>query len=255
LRVEPGKLLRSAFIAQGGNAARTKAFRSGWISIQDEASQAIPLLLGVKPGQSVLDLCAAPGVKTATLALTAGDQALVVACDRYGHRLRALRAQLKSLRVDHARTLALDATSRLPFLAQFDRILVDAPCSGTGTLSRNPEIRWRLRPEDVEEFHERQVVILSHALRNLAPGGRLVYSTCSLEAEENEQVIERVLDENQQLRAIPGTEAAGILAPHLARGVEPAKLFDAHGFFRAFPPEHNTDGFFAAILEADNSGR
>jgi len=255
LRVEPGKLLRSAFTAQSGNAARTKAFRSGWISIQDEASQAIPLLLGVKPGQSVLDLCAAPGGKTATLALAAGDQALVVACDRYGHRLRALRAQLKRLRVEHARTLALDATSRLPFLAQFDRILVDAPCSGTGTLSRNPEIRWRLRPEDLEEFHERQVVILSHALRNLAPGGRLVYSTCSLEAEENEQVIERVLDENRQLRAIPSKEAAGILAPHLARGVEAAKLFDAKGFFRTFPPEHNTDGFFAAILEAANSGR
>jgi len=249
MRVEPGKLLRSAFIARGGNPTRTKAFRSGWISIQDEASQAIPLLLGVEPGLSVLDLCAAPGGKTATLALAAGEQALVVASDRYGHRLRVLRAQLKRIGVQQARTLVLDATAPLPFRAQFDRILVDTPCSGTGTLARNPEIRWRLLPADLPEFQERQAAMLSRALEHLAPSGRLVYSTCSLEAEENEQVIERVLGENRQLRAIPGREAAQILAPHLVGDVEAAKLFDAQGFFGTFPPEQNTDGFFAAIFE------
>lgn len=255
MHVEPGKLLRNAFIAQRGNPAQTKAFRSGWISIQDEASQAIPLLLGVKPGQSVLDLCAAPGGKTASLALAAGERARVLATDRYDHRLRALRAQLKRLRVPQVQTLVLDATAPLPIRAQFDRILVDAPCSGTGTLSRNPEIRWRLRPEDLPEFQERQVAMLSHAVEHLAPGGRLVYSTCSLEAEENEQVIERVLRKNPEFRTIPGKEAAEILAPHLVEGVEAAKLFDEQGFFRTFPAEQDTDGFFAAILEAVGPSR
>jgi 16S rRNA (cytosine967-C5)-methyltransferase len=250
IRVEPGKLLHSAFIAQHGNPVQTKAFRSGWISIQDEASQVIPILLGVERGQSVLDLCAAPGGKTATLALDAGEQALVVAGDRYDHRLRALRAQLKRLRVPHVRSLVLDATMPLPFGVQFDRILVDTPCSGTGTLSRNPEIRWRLRPEDLPEFHSRQVIMLLHALKHLAPGGRLVYSTCSLEPEENEQVIERILGENRRWRVLRAEQAAEILAPHLTEGLEAATLFDARGFFRAFPPEQNTDGFCAVILEA-----
>ena len=249
IRVENGRFLQTGIIMRGGNPARTKAFRSGWISIQDEASQAIPLLLGVEAGQSVLDLCAAPGGKTAALTLAAGEDALVVASDRYDHRLRALRAQFERLRVRHVCTVVLDATQPLPFGAQFNRILVDAPCSGTGTLSRNPEIRWRLRSEDLPELLERQAAILSSALKLLATGGLLVYSTCSLGAEEYEQVFERVLGENPQVRPIPGKEAAKILPPHLARGVEAATLFDAQGFFRTFPPAHDTDGFFAAILE------
>jgi 16S rRNA (cytosine967-C5)-methyltransferase len=255
LRVEPGKLLSSALIARGGNPTRTKAFSSGWISIQDEASQVIPLLLEAKPDQSVLDLCAAPGGKTATLALAAGEKALVVAGDRYGHRLRALGAQLKRIGVQHVRPMALDATVPLPLRRQFDRILVDAPCSGTGTLARNPEIRWRLRPEDLAEFHERQVTMLLHALEHLAPGGRLVYSTCSLEPEENEGVIEHVLRGNQSVHALTSEEPAKPLLPHLAEGVETARLFDKQGFFRTFPPEQHTDGFFAAILEVPDRSR
>ena len=188
LRVEAGTLLRDAFAVSGGSASRTAEFRAGRISIQDEASQAIPLLLGVRGGDRVLDLCAAPGGKTQLLARAAGSQGVVVAADRYGHRLRAMAAQLDRLGLSSVRLVQLDATESLPFGEKFDRILLDAPCSGTGTLARHPEIRWRLRPEQFAEFHALQVRMLRVALAHLAPGGRLVYSTCSIEPEENEDV-------------------------------------------------------------------
>ncbi|HEX2712489.1 MAG TPA: 16S rRNA (cytosine(967)-C(5))-methyltransferase RsmB [Candidatus Acidoferrales bacterium] len=245
LGVKPGRLLRSALTVGGGNPAASEAFRRGWISIQDEASQLIALALGVERGQSVLDLCAAPGGKTALLARAAGPDALVIAADRHVHRLRAMKEQMRRVGAAHVGLLALDATGALPFSARFDCILVDAPCSGTGTLSRNPEIRWRLRPEDFADFHSRQTRLLVGALETLAPGGRLVYSTCSLESEENEQVVEEVVANRGDIRR-GGDRAA--LAPHLAEGVRGDDLFDRNGYLRTFPPDHHTDGFFAAIL-------
>jgi 16S rRNA (cytosine967-C5)-methyltransferase len=152
-------------------------------------------LLDLAGGQSFLDLCAAPGNKTAQ-ALESGVHA--VACDFHAKRVQ----MLKSLGVD---VVHLDATRPLPFRARFDRILLDAPCSGTGTLSRNPEIKWRLKPEDIQELHGRQVVLLRNALEALAPGGILVYSTCSLEREENDGVIEALgLQPDHIMRRIPG---------------------------------------------------
>ena len=150
--------------------------------IQDIGSQSIVPLLRLEPGQRFLDLCAAPGNKTAQ-ALEAGVQA--VACDRYLRRLRGMAGMGAAL-------VVLDGARPLPFAGRFDRILVDAPCSGTGTLARNPEIRWRLHPEDLAGFQCRQVALLEQALAALAPGGLLVYSTCSLEPEENEDVVESV---------------------------------------------------------------
>ncbi len=247
--VKPGRLLREALLVDGGNPARSEAFRSGWISIQDEASQLVPLLLAVERGQSVLDVCAAPGGKTATLARAAGPDALVVAADLHEHRLRALRAQMKRLGLEHVCTVSLDATSSFPFRKCFDRILVDAPCSGTGTLARNPEIRWRLRPADLDEFHRRQVALLALALEHLAPGGELAYSTCSLEPEENEQVVSEALRTREDIRFIPGAETAARLAPHLVAGVSAASLFHEQSFFRTFPPVHRADGFFAVAIQ------
>lgn len=163
---------------------------------QDPGAAAIVPLLGVEPGMSVLDLCAAPGNKTRQLVAAGG---VVVAADRYGHRLR---------QVEVANRVVLDATAPLPFVKTFDRILVDAPCSGTGTLGRNPEIKWRISAADLADLAARQRLILGHALALLAPGGRLVYSTCSLESEENEGVVhsvcrDRVVDEGYRL---PGRE-------------------------------------------------
>ena len=145
---------------------------------QDPGAQSIVPLLEIQPGMTVLDLCAAPGNKTAQL-LALG--AHVVACDRYLKRLAEVPAE--------AQRVVLDAATALPFNAKFDRILVDAPCSGTGTLARNPEIKWRLRPTDLARFAGLQRKILEHALPHLKPGGRLIYATCSLEREENEDIV------------------------------------------------------------------
>ncbi|MGA6956358.1 MAG: 16S rRNA (cytosine(967)-C(5))-methyltransferase RsmB, partial [Candidatus Acidiferrales bacterium] len=225
LRVEPGLILQSAFAVSGGSPSRTGTFRNGAISIQDEASQVVPLLLGVRAGERVLDMCAAPGGKTPTLARAAGD-GLVVAADRHGHRLRAMREQFKRLRLRGVRLVELDATVRLPFGVTFDRILVDAPCSGSGTLARHPEIRWRLQPESLGEFHGLQVALLKSGLERLAVGGRLVYSTCSLEAEENEMVVEEVLRDSRGVRRLEGRELALGLDDAVVSGVDSKRLFD-----------------------------
>src|SRR5579864_2677268 len=241
---EPGRLARDAITIRSGDVARTQAFENGWISFQDEASQIIPLLLHVKAGESVLDLCAAPGGKTMALALKAGPTGLVVAADRRENRLRAMRERLARAHVANVEMIALDGTASLPFRAKFDRILVDAPCSGTGTLSRNPEIRWKLKQTDLLELRTRQMMLLNSALECLAPEGRLVYSTCSLEPEENESVVSEALGAHPEFHATH----AEIPADALVEGVRVETLLDSNGAFRTFPPQQATDGFFAAVL-------
>jgi 16S rRNA (cytosine967-C5)-methyltransferase len=179
--------------------------------IQDIGSQSIVPLLRLGPGQEFLDLCAAPGNKTAQ-ALAAGVRA--TACDIHLRRL----APLKSLGID---LVLLDGTRPLPFRGRFDRILVDAPCSGTGTLAHNPEIKWRLQPADLPDLHARQTCLLEQARRALAPGGLLVYSTCSLEREENEDVV----------ATVPG----GLVVETMRR----------------LPGRDPGDGFFAAVIRAE----
>jgi 16S rRNA (cytosine967-C5)-methyltransferase len=247
LEVEPGALLRSSLTVRGGNLSETAAFRQGWIAIQDEASQAIALLVGAEKNQAVLDLCAAPGNKTLLLARAAGPNATIVAGDFRVHRLRAVEAQLRRTATAGVKLVALDATLPLPFSFRFDRILVDAPCSGTGTLARNPEIRWRLKPGDIVDLAGRQNRILAHALEALSLGGRLVYATCSIEPEENEDVVRQLAGQTTGIRVVRSTPA---LAANLAPGVSPDSLFDSEGFFHTWPAGA-TDGFFAAVLERE----
>lgn len=249
IRIHDGSLLRDAFVASGGSPSHTPAFRNGEFSIQDEASQIVPLLLGVRPGQRVLDLCAAPGGKTAPLVRAAGKSGLVVAADRHAHRLRALRDQFRRLRIACENLVELDAARPLPFSSPFDKILVDAPCTGTGTLARHPEIRWRLAPDNLAELRSLQISILVSAIRQLAPGGRLVYSTCSVEREENEEVVEAAIAQSPGLRRASRDSVIAALSPHLASGVSAAALIDSDGQLRTLPGEHPCDGFFAAVLE------
>jgi 16S rRNA (cytosine967-C5)-methyltransferase len=199
----------AAGIARAALQEPVKYVRGG--RFQDLGSQSIVPLLKLEPGHTFLDLCAAPGNKTAQ-ALEAGVRA--VACDLHHHRL----AQLKSLTPN---LVALDGTEALPFARPFDRILVDAPCSGTGTLGRNPEIKWRLTPADLDDFHRRQAALVARARAALAPGGLLVYSTCSLEPEENEAVAATVPPELllETMRRTPGRDAG--------------------------------DGFYAAVIKSD----
>ncbi len=219
--------------AGGGRWLKSCGVAGGPIQdpIQDEVSQMIPYLLDVRPGHCVLDLCAAPGNKTAGIEELAPG-AMIIAADLYPARLARVSVQHR---------VALDGLEPLPFARQFDRILLDAPCSGTGTVRRHPEIKWRLKPEDLPVLAARQRALLENALRYLAPGGRLVYSTCSLEPEENEQVVAGLALRQASLEH--GRLSEFFTEEGLALLGDP--------FFRAAPSAHGSDGFFAAILERE----
>jgi len=227
-----------------GQALHTRAYEVGRVVIQDEASQLVADLAMPLRGQRVLDLCAAPGIKSGQLAQALGAGTLV-ACDRSAARFAALRKLLPKWVPAPVQwsMVRLDAKESLPFGTRFDRILLDAPCSGTGTLARNPEIKWRLRPEDIFRLADLQARMLRNALSALASGGLLVYSTCSLEPEENDGVVEPVLREEPAYRMLTGRELA-VMFPRLAA------FFDARGYFRTRPDLHSMDGFTAAVIVA-----
>jgi 16S rRNA (cytosine967-C5)-methyltransferase len=245
-QVEPGSWLKASLAISGGNTTEARLLKSGKISIQDEASQMVAHLLGARPGDVVLDLCAAPGGKAGILARAVAPRGAVIAADVHVHRLRSAREQMQRTHVENISWLALDAAQPLPFAQKFQRILVDAPCSGTGTLARNPEIRWRLQPDDLARAHESQTAMLRQALASLGPGGRLVYATCSLEPEENEQTVREAIAQNAGVHVSRSEDA---LLPWLRSNTDAAGLYDSEGFFRTFPPGSSTDGFFAALLE------
>jgi 16S rRNA (cytosine967-C5)-methyltransferase len=250
-RILPGRLLRDAWVLEGGNPSACEAVRSGRVAIQDEASQAVARLVAADPGNAVLDLCAAPGGKTLLLARAVGTQGHVIAADLHEHRVRAMKGRFELAGVRNVETITVDAEQQLPFERLFDRILVDVPCSGTGTLARHPEIRWKLRAEDLRDLQGRQARLLRNALPLLAPRGRLVYSTCSLEPEENELVVREVLGTLGDTFRIADPRAA--IESSLQDAVRAESVVSADGFFRTFPSVHGTDGFFGALIERRNS--
>ena len=204
LSAEPTDLARAYRLAKGSVPTARRAAGDALV-FQDINSQRVAELLADSPGSPVLDVCAAPGGKSRQLAEGA---AVVVAGDRRVKRLHAMRR----LGSHGIQPLALDAERPLPFRRQFDRILVDAPCSGTGTLARNPEIKWRLQPDDLDSLSARQGRILDNAMDALAPGGQLVYATCSLEPEENQHVVAKAVaaragwKATKALSTVPGTD-------------------------------------------------
>jgi 16S rRNA (cytosine967-C5)-methyltransferase len=248
ISISPGAFLTSARRVQSGDVTKTKAFRSGRIAIQDEASQLVAALVSSMSNEKirVLDCCAAPGGKT----LAVSDQnphVRITAAELHPHRTRLM----KKLFVGSAaqiQTLTADAR-HLPFTTQFDRVLADVPCSGTGTLARNPEIKWRLTPKDLTDLRDRQLAILRSATARVALRGQLIYSTCSLEKEENEDVVEQALAENNTFRLVDCHAALEELKAQ-------EKLLDVKAcaltrgpYLRTIPGIHPCDGFFAAILE------
>lgn len=244
IQLARGQLLAKAFVVVAGGVAATKLFRERRLSIQDEASQLVALLVG--RGRSILDCCAAPGGKTRIIA-ERNPEAMVIAMDLHRHRATLL----KTLAPAHNVQVITGDARQMPFRAGFDRVLVDAPCSGTGTLARNPEIKWRLRAEDLLRLQEYQTQILLAAMKQVAPGGRIVYSTCSLEPEENQEVLEKALAADSSFRVID----CRVELQELSRTGElrwQVRMIDelmSGPYLRTIPGVHPCDGFFAAILE------
>lgn len=242
IKLAPGALLTSARTVAGGDVTHTRAYREGRVFIQDEASQLVAALVG--KGARILDCCAAPGSKTAAM-VSRNPTAEIVAAELHAHRAKLLRQRVRAKNV---RVMSADVLN-LPLQGAFDRVLADVPCSGTGTLARNPEIKWRLKPEDLAELHAKQVAILRTALQQLAPGGRAVYSTCSLEPEENQTVVEEALRGDSNIELLD----CHMELERLLRDGELAlddldSLLDGK-YLRTIPEVSPSDGFFAAVLE------
>jgi 16S rRNA (cytosine967-C5)-methyltransferase len=235
-------LLASARRVVSGDITQTPAFREGRLLIQDEASQLVSLLVG--KGKHILDGCAAPGGKTRMIA-ERNPSATILAAELHPRRAQLLR---RLAREKNIQIVAADAR-HLPTSMLFDRVLVDVPCSGTGTLARNPEIKWRLRPADIADLQVRQLAILQSVMQHLEPGGRLIYSTCSLEREENAEVVEKALTGDRSLRAL---NCSDILKELRAEGELVWRDLGSltHGpYLRTIPGRHPCDGFFAGIIE------
>jgi 16S rRNA (cytosine967-C5)-methyltransferase len=231
--LEASQLVVGAWRLKGGAELAHELALTGQIYFQDEASQLVSRVVAAESGDRVLDVCAAPGSKSTQIA--GNEKVSVFAGDVHEHRLETVIQTAKSQGLRNLHCLVLDGTRELPFKNEvFDRVLVDAPCSGTGTLRHNPEIRWRISAADLPDLSTRQRQILSQAARVVKQGGRLVYSTCSVEPEENEAVVQEFLEQNEQFELLPLPV--------------PERLLTATGYARTWPQRDDTDGFFIAAL-------
>lgn len=228
---------------------RMDTFARGAVEVQDEGSQLLALLLDARRGQMVVDFCAGAGGKTLALGAAMRNTGRLYAFDVSAHRLDALKPRLARSKLSnvHPAAIAHERDERIKRLAgKIDRVLVDAPCSGLGTLRRNPDLKWRQDPGAVQELAAKQAAILTSAVRLLKPGGRLVYATCSLLQAENETVAAAFSAAHPELHAVPAREALEHLKVEQA-----AKLCSGEGglYLRLWPHRHATDGFFAAVWE------
>ncbi|MDX6612770.1 MAG: rRNA (cytosine967-C5)-methyltransferase [Blastocatellia bacterium] len=238
--LEPSRLVADAWRVKGGSDVLQTLSHRGAIYLQDEASQLVGSLLEAKSGERVLDVCAAPGSKALHLAAL-DPRTMIVAADLHEHRLKTLRRLAVLQGAGDVQLVAHDAARGLPFAAgSFDRVLVDAPCTGTGTLRHNPEIRWRITESDIQELAATQRLILRNAAELVRRGGRLIYSTCSVEPEENEQVVQVFRTEHPEFAPVePAWQKPDGTAPG---------LLTATGAIRTWPQRDDVDGFFMAAF-------
>lgn len=234
-----------------GKPALTKldAFARGAVEVQDEGSQLLALLLDAKRGEMVVDFCAGAGGKTLAIGATMRNTGRLYAFDTSAHRLDALKPRLARSKLSnvHPAAIAHERDDRIKRLAgKIDRVLVDAPCSGLGTLRRNPDLKWRQSPKSVEELTAKQTAILQSAARLVKSGGRLVYATCSVLPEENEAIAEAFGNANPDFEPL---DAAELLQGLKVEGFEALCAGGADGkrYLRLWPHVHSTDGFFAAV--------
>jgi 16S rRNA (cytosine967-C5)-methyltransferase len=256
IKAAPTELSPWALRVQGRpNLPAQAAFTEGLVEIQDEGSQLAALLVGARPGMRVCDFCAGAGGKSLALAAAMGNKGHIVACDVSGPRLEGATKRLRRAGAHNVERRHLESERDAwvkRHAGSFDRVLVDAPCSGTGTWRRNPDARWRLTPQDVAELRELQGRILASAARLVKPGGRLIYVTCSLLPEENERQAEAFAAANPEFEPVPVSQVW-----REALGTKPPPGHPDWGdpWLRLSPARHGTDGFFVAVFARQAKGQ
>jgi 16S rRNA (cytosine967-C5)-methyltransferase len=226
------------------NVFQLQSFRDGWFEVQDEGSQILSLLVDPKPSSKVVDACAGGGGKSLSLSALMKNRGEIFALDTNKFRLDGLRKRIRRSGSDTIRiSLVTDHEIPARFIDAADNVLVDAPCSGLGTLRRNPGMKWTTTPETVDELSKKQYALLSEYARCVKRNGRLVYSTCTMTASENEGVVERFLSEQKDFELM---RPSHILERYGLEGLE------AGSYIRLFPHVHGTDGFFGAVMKRKN---
>ena len=233
----PTRFAANGLVVKEGNPLSTALATEGVFFVQDEASQLVAEVVGAIPGERILDACASPGGKTTAMAAAMDNRGVIVATDLRGRRVDLLARTIGNLGATCARVVRADAAAVLPFRAAFDAVLLDAPCSGLGTLRRDPDIRWRRSPDELDELAGRQLEMLQRAAAVLRPGGRIIYATCSSEPEEDEQVVTQFLASHPDFRLAPERVPSGLTA-----------FITTGGHFRTLPFRDELEAFFAAIL-------
>jgi len=218
-----------------------ESFRRGWFQVQDEAAQLVTLLLDPQPGETILDACSGLGGKTGHIAQLIKDKGTIFALDQNIHKLDKLRKEMDRLGISSVEIRHMDlntpVTGDVP--RRFDRILLDAPCSGMGVLRRNPDIKWRMQPGRLKMLRENQIRLLNRVAEWVEPGGVMVYAVCSLEPEENEDVVDAFLSMNENFEIV-------CQPSNLPDGA--AMIINSRGFLKTLPHHHHMDGFFAAKI-------
>jgi 16S rRNA (cytosine967-C5)-methyltransferase len=234
----PTRFAPDGLVVESGNPLLTPLAKSGDFVVQDEASQLVTLMTGVRSGEVVLDSCASPGGKTTAMAVAMKDRGTIVAADVRPRRVRLLNETVRKSGARSVKVVQADATAPLPFRIQFDCVLIDAPCSGLGTLRRDPDIRWRRREAGLRDHAAFQLRALSTLAASVRPGGRLVYATCSSEPDENEEVVSRFLESHDEF-----SDEHPDLPPEIER------FIDGAGHLRTMPARDGLEAFFAAALK------
>ncbi len=239
LEVRRGDVVPSCIISMSGNPSGTTAFKNGLITIQDESSMLPALALNVKSGMKVLDMCAAPGGKTTHIAELMNDEGEICAHDVHDHKLALIKANADRLGLQAIQTISGDSRKLLDHyaVASFDRILVDAPCSGLGVIRRKPEIKYTKTEQDFENLSNLQLELLATASELIKQKGVIVYSTCTVELKENKEVVERFLAKHPDMMKIPLQQLEGY-----------EKLFISEDMLQVLPQHFGGDGFFVAAF-------
>ena len=239
VKAEQSDVIPECIYLSNGQASRTEAFKKGFITIQDESSMLPANVLNPQPGWRVLDMCAAPGGKTTHMAEKMNNNGSILATDLHPHKLDLIDENVERLGLEIIQTAPIDGRKAASFLQEesFDAVLVDAPCSGLGVMRRKPDIKYTKREEDLESLHSIQLELLENAVKVLKPGGRLVYSTCTVDKVENEGTVNDFLTTHPEMELVP--------IEHL-----PTQLIEKqqNGMLQVFPQDFGSDGFFVAAF-------